>query len=168
MNRTTQAYVDRAVAILQRIPYATLATVCPDGRPWNSPVAMVYDERLCIYWFSDKESRHSHNVRANGHVCIVVYDSTWPEGTGGQGVFLQATAREVTDPAEVSKARRLKKGQSDDPSAFLGGAVRRVYKAVPQAAWINDVERDGGAFVRDYRMPLPLSAIRSRFAIVKR
>ena len=54
MKRTTD-YHQRAAEIIQSIQYATLATVTPDGLPWNSPVFALHDNEGAIYWVSDKE-----------------------------------------------------------------------------------------------------------------
>jgi len=148
-------YAMRAKAILNEIIYANVATSDKNGQPWNSPVRHVYDENLNIYWFSDKESQHSKNVRENENVFIVIYDSTVPEGEG-EGVYIQAKAHEVTDPDEITFARHIKKGQNYNRPAddFLGNAVRRVYKAVPQKVWMNDAEIEDGIFIRDYRVDI--------------
>lgn len=61
---------NRAIEILQKIRYATIATANKDGKPWNSPVAHEYDGQLNIYWFSDKQNQHSQNVRENEDVFI--------------------------------------------------------------------------------------------------
>lgn len=61
-------YSKRVKKILQTIKYATIATASKNGKPWNSPVAHIYDDQLNIYWFSDKESQHSQNVRKNENV----------------------------------------------------------------------------------------------------
>lgn len=95
----------RAAEIIKQIQYTTLATVTPEGLPWNSPVARVYDKDLNFYWFSDKEGQHSKNVRHNGQVFIVVYDSTVPWGEG-EGVYFQADVVELSDPEEIRAARR--------------------------------------------------------------
>lgn len=155
-------YINHAKTILENIIYATVATSTKDGQPWNSPVRCVYDKDLNIYWFSDKEGQHSKNVRENEDVFIVLYDSTIPEGDG-EGVYIQAKAYEVTDPDEVTHARRIKKGAdySRSPDDFLGDAVRRVYKAVPQKVWMNDAEIKDGVFIRDFRVEIPLDELRS-------
>jgi len=154
-------YTMRAKTILERIIYATIATSNADGKPWNSPVRHVYDDDLNIYWFSDKQGQHSQNVRSNEDVFIVIYDSTVPEGDG-EGVYIKAKAYEVTDPDEITHARRIKKGAdfSGDPDDFLGDAVRRVYRAVPQSVWMNDAEVEDGVFIRDYRVEISLDELR--------
>lgn len=157
------ALVARAERILGTILYATVATCSKDNLPWNSPVRCVRDDNLHFYWFSDKESQHSRNVRGNSHVFLVIYDSTVPEGQGA-GVYVQAKAYEVSDPEEITLARRIKKGASVDRPAddFLGTAVRRVYKAVPERIWTNAAEIKDGVFVRDYRIEVPLDLLKSR------
>lgn len=156
-NELGNDHTKRAIDILNKIRYATVATVCKDGKPWNSPVAYVHDSQLNIYWFSDKENQHSKNAREHGDVFIVIYDSTAPEGSGA-GVYVEAKAVELTSPSEILFARRLRKGvdYQGSPGEFLGSATRRVYKAVPQRIWTNDTEVKDGVFLRDYRVELPI------------
>ena len=90
----------RANEILGEISYATVATASTDGKPWNSPVRHFCDSDLNIYWFSDKLNQHSRNIRENPDVFIVIYDSTVPEGAG-EGVYIEAQARELNDPEEI-------------------------------------------------------------------
>lgn len=159
MKRTTDDYCSRAAAIMEQTKYATVATVTPAGNPWNSPVYAQHDANACIYWISDKEGQHSRNIEANEQVFIVIYDSTVPEGKG-EGVYLQATAYALEDPEEISAIRALKKGPAADPTPFMGNGVRRVYKAVPQAVWMNEAQIENGTFVRDYRVQVPLIELR--------
>lgn len=162
MQRTTN-YESIAVSILNRIRYATVATVSMKGLPWNSPVSFVYDEDLRLYWFSDRASQHSRNIRHTGVVFIVIYDSTLPEGSGAKGLYMYAKATEVEDPSLVRHARYLKDGEPrpDDMRAFLGAdSIRRVYQATPMQLWMNDVERTkDGVFIRDYRIELSVARI---------
>ncbi|MEO5691386.1 MAG: pyridoxamine 5'-phosphate oxidase family protein [Candidatus Saccharimonadales bacterium] len=152
----------RAVEILRKIRYATIATANKDGKPWNSPVAHEYDNQLNVYWFSDKKNQHSQNVRVNEDVFIVIYDSTVPE-SDGEGVYIEAKAVELTDPEEILSVRKIKKGEDYEgkPNDFLGDAIRRVYKAVPQRIWMNDAEVTDGVFIRDYRVDISLETIRT-------
>lgn len=149
-------YGTKAQDILNRIQYATVATITPDGKPWNSPVAHEIDDKRNIYWFSDKENQHSKNIRANPYAFIVIYDSTAPEGTG-EGVYIEADVEELSDPEEINKIRNAKKGIIvNDASEFLGDAVRRCYKATPKRMWMNDSEEKDGKFIRDYRVEIIL------------
>lgn len=147
---------EKAKKILEDISYATVATVRPDGKAWNSPVAHEIDADYNIYWFSDKENEHSKNIRNNKSVFIVIYDSTAPEGEG-EGVYIEAYAEELNDAEEINKIRNTKKKKVvNDASNFLDNAVRRCYKAVPQRVWINDAEEINGVFIRDYRIEVNL------------
>ena len=156
----------RAAEILKQIQYATLATVTPEGLPWNSPVAHTLGEDLNIYWFSDKEGQHSKNVRANGEVFIVIYDSTVPEGDG-EGVYIQAKAFELDDPTEILRVRKLKKGEDyvGKPNDFTGDAIRRVYKAVPQRVWMNDDVTEDKVFIKDIRVEVDLKRLKNEQGI---
>ncbi len=53
----------RAAEIIKDIKYITIASVSDDGQPWNTPVYSAFDKDLNFYWFSDKNSQHSQNVR---------------------------------------------------------------------------------------------------------
>ena len=57
----------------------------------------------------------------------------------------------------------MKKGRAnDDPAPFVGDGIRRVYKAVPKKAWINDAQIEDGIFIRDYRIALSLDELKGR------
>lgn len=156
---TDSHHTQRAASIIKTIRYATVATVNKSNEPWNSPVCHVYDDELNIYWFSDKQGQHSQNVNQNPNVFIAIYDSTVPEGQG-EGVYIQAQAIELNDPAGISVARRIKKGADDDsPDDFMGTAVRRVYKAVPKCIWVNDAQIKNGKFIRDFRVEINKSEL---------
>ena len=88
-----------------------------------------------------------------------------PEGEG-EGVYIRATAHELTDKDEIRLIRRMKKGHGhDDPTPFIdGGGVRVSYKAVPGKIWMNDAEITNDVFIRDYRVELSLNAVRRRLA----
>ena len=159
----------RAVKIINKIIYITIASVSNDGQPWNSPVYSGFDEELNFYWSSDKDGQHSKNIRENGKAFLVIYDSTAPESTG-EGVYIQAEAHELGKNDEIQVARRAtqtRKGQLDELSEkeyekFSGSAVRRVYKAIPNKAWMNDVELDkNGKYVRDIRVVVPLDLLKN-------
>ena len=167
MKRTHDIYTRRAAQILRRIQYATLATVCADGTPWNSPVYAIKDDELQLYWISDKQGQHSQNVRHNGQVFMVFYDSTVPEGEG-EGVYIKASVRELESEDEIRRVRAIKKGVPDDPAQFLGDGVRRVYEALPEAVWMNDAEiTDDGVFIRDYRVGLDLADLKRAFKLAE-
>jgi hypothetical protein len=157
------AYFERrARETFASIRYATIATSDNQGDPWNSAVHSVHDEEANIYWVSDKRSQHSRNVRDNPNVFILFYDSTVIPGKG-EGLYLKARAFELSDIDSIMEARQIL-GEADDTSSepFAGDSILRLYKAVPTDAWVNTAEIRDGVFIRDYRVEIPLAALRAR------
>lgn len=137
----------KAQSILDRINYVTLATVSNDGQPWNSPVYCAYDQDYNVYWGSHVDSQHSQNIRANGKAFIVVYDSTVAPGHG-EGVYMQVSCTEITDPDEIATAHKLIQDRRPSPYWKLeevqGDRPVHLFKAVPQKIWMNgDSQKDG-------------------------
>lgn len=142
MNKTKET--------IEKILYVTIATVDEDGQPWNTPVYSAFDTDYNFYWASWEGSQHSMNIENNPKVFLVIYDSTVPEGTGF-GVYIQAKAEKLLEEAEIKKALshlyKRKNKTPRKPEEFLGEYPRRVYKAVPQRAWINDDTTVNGNFI---------------------
>ena len=150
--------IKKAKSIIEKIIYITIATVSKEGKPWNTPVYSAYDENFDFFWASWKENEHSKNIRNNGEVFLVIYDSTVPEGTG-EGVYVQAKAQELYDPKEVEHAMRYLYGRKNKTprkaEEFLGNFPRRVYKAVPEKFWLNTDGEVNGNYV-DKRIEVKL------------
>jgi hypothetical protein len=127
-----------AVSILKKIHYLTLATVCEDGSPWNSPVSFSYDSKLTFSWGSSAENIHSENIRRDGRAFVVIYDSMAPEGTG-EGMYMQGVAAELENENESIKK----------------------YHFVPSRIWINDEEKNAdGSYRHDVRIELDGNKLR--------
>lgn len=146
--------------ILEEVHYATIATADTEGKPWNTPVFSAYDDDFAIYWCSHPLSAHSRNIAVNPDVAIVIYNSRAAEGEG-LGVYIQATAEELSIKTQVRRALDLLGRRRGKPfkhtKKFMGSGSQRVYKATPQAFWINDAEQDeDGDFVKDYRVEVRL------------
>jgi uncharacterized protein YhbP (UPF0306 family) len=120
--------------------YITLATVSPDGLPWNTPVFAAFDEAYQFFWVSASQVRHSQNIKATHRVAIVVYDSTAPAGTG-KGVYIEAQADEVSEEQEIIHALHTleRRGWKKPLKEVMGASIHRVYKAVPEHMWISTV-----------------------------
>ncbi len=90
-----------AKAIIDANLYMVLGTADKHGRAWVSPVYYApVDDREFI-WVSRPETLHSRNLVARPEISIVIFDSSVPIGTG-QGVYMAATAQEVTGDARVA------------------------------------------------------------------
>ena len=131
-------HITSAIEILKNMKYMTIATVCEDGSPWNTPVAPNLKNDLTFTWGSNENSVHSQNVRREKRVFIVIYDSHAEEGAG-EGIYMKGIAEELNEYEEVLK----------------------MYKFTPENIWINDEENnEDGSFKRDIRIELDLSSLK--------
>lgn len=88
-------------ALIERNRYIVLATT-EDGQPWVAPVEYIVDEDLNFYFFSPSEVRHVRDIKANGRVAGVVFDTDQPEYTADvttdlNGVQMECTAVKLED-----------------------------------------------------------------------
>jgi hypothetical protein len=154
----------RAAAIVQRIEYATVATVTDTGRPWNTPLYCAFDDHGAMYWASSAKAQHSRNIERHGEAFLVFFDSTAPEGTG-EGVYIEADAQLVTFPEDVVAAIRLlcarvNRPCPEDALDFLHDDALCIYKATPTRIWMNDTVNDElGEYLFDTRVELPLETL---------
>jgi uncharacterized protein YhbP (UPF0306 family) len=81
--------------------YMVLGTADEGGHPWVSPVYYAPVDYREFLWVSRPETLHSRNLVARPQVSIVIFDSSVPIGTG-QGVYMVASAEEVTGYARVA------------------------------------------------------------------
>ncbi len=149
----------RAREIIQKIKYITIATVSPEGQPWNSPVYSAFDENYNFYFVSWKENQHSKNIFSNSEVFLVIYDSTVSEGKG-EGVYIQATAEGLNNPQDIIAAwklldERVGKVKERKPEEFMGEFPRRVFKIKSVKAWMNTDGDEQGQYV-DKRVEIQL------------
>ncbi|MDA0673997.1 MAG: pyridoxamine 5'-phosphate oxidase family protein, partial [Cyanobacteria bacterium] len=103
------AVLARAVEILTRTRYGSLATCCPGAVPWVSPVFFTYDAHWHLYWSSAIAARHSQNLYHNqGQVAIAIY-GTEADYLKGQGLYLSGTAGELPPEAVAAALASLLK-----------------------------------------------------------
>ena len=151
-------YTKDAKAVIDKIRYITLATVSEEGIPWNSPVWYKRDKDYNFYSYSPKNTQHSQNIRANGKVFIVIFDSTASSGDAF-GVYMKAKGEEISVKSEAEKIIKLiwgKEADSKDPNYFLGGGPLRFYKFTLIDVWVNDSDMKKGVY-HDYRIPIKLN-----------
>jgi general stress protein 26 len=154
-------YKDAAHTILKNNIYGTIATASEDGMPWAAPQFIAYDDDTkTIYWCAARTSQHGQNILKSGKAYVVVYDSSVGPGEGS-GVYIQADASAVTDPAETSSAMAKLIERHQGIPYFTLEAVQRpdaitvVFKATIRQAWINEGREENGQFVL-YREPVEL------------
>ncbi len=156
--------VKTAIEIIRKIEYMNIASITPEGMPWNTPVYFGYDNGFNFYWFSWKENQHSVNVRNNKNVFVTVYDSTAPASTG-VGVYLEGEAKELTNPKDIiigmTVVYKRSKHKMRAITEFLKHFPRRIYRFVPKKAWIND-ESDIGGNPIDIREELDLKQLKEQ------
>ncbi len=149
---------DKIRDILESSLYLTMSTVGNNGASWISPVYTAYDEKYNFYWTSSPLSRHSQNIIINNRISFVVFNSSQAEGTG-RGIYFEALVYEMENEDEINKALNVfygRKNKEPKPAKdFLGTSPRRFYKAVPQRAWINDIEKIDG-YIIDKRIEVNL------------
>ena len=158
-----QAIHQKAAGVIKSIKYMNIASVTPEGEPWNSPVYCAYDKQLHFFWHSWKENQHSINVAQHPRVFVTLYDSTVPEGTGF-GVYFQGTVSVVTDPAPLLHAlthmyqRTGKKALAI--KFFLHTFPRRAYQFTPTKVWVNGDGKLNTQFI-DIREELNLEKVKA-------
>ena len=135
---------DIARAILDAGIYVVLGTADADGVPWASPVWFATEDYRELYWVSYPGARHSQNIAVRPQIAMVVFDSTVPSGTG-QGVYMTATAEQLSDRAaidhgiEVFSRESVRQGNQEWGLERITGEARlRLYQASLHEYWIRD------------------------------
>jgi uncharacterized protein YhbP (UPF0306 family) len=145
-----QKVIRRARRTLRTCPIAALATVSGDGRPWNSPVFVAFDDRLTFYWTSRDDARHSRNIDGTPEVFLTVFDGAAPDDSG-RGIYIRARARMLLHEREIDAAldclAKRKREQPKSSDRFLPPHRDRVYSALPRAIWTNVVTKRNGVYV---------------------
>lgn len=146
--------IDKAKRIIKENLYFTLGTVGADNKPWVSPLFYCFDEELNFYWVSPKDSFHSKNIKENGRVSLVIFNSQAPIWTG-VGLYMTGTAEELEDKIEIEKCLNLeftRLGESvPSYDKYLGDNTYRAYRAKISNIWITaDIKNEKGETV-DHR-----------------
>jgi hypothetical protein len=101
---------------------------------------LSYDEDMMFYWQSAKTTEHAKHIAARPSVAICVFSED--DTRGDFGFYVEATAHEITDDAELKHAldvRFTQKGKPlPDAKSLTGDAPMRIYAALLKRAWVND------------------------------
>lgn len=132
-----------ARAIVESIPYVTIATAGEDGVPWASPVWFATADYREFFWVSDPSARHSRNIAVQPRLAMVIFDSHAPLGAG-QGVYISATAVELAGAdlergAQIFSRASLRQGGGQWTADELRRpAVRRLYLATASDYYLGN------------------------------
>lgn len=152
-----------AAKVIKNILYINIASITPEGKPWNTPVYYAFDKQLNFYWLSWKLNQHSINIRNNSSVFVTIYDSTVPAGTGF-GVYLEGKAIELSNPKDIflglKEVYKREKRKPRDVIQFLKKFPRRAYKFIPEKVWVNGEDAIEGNYI-DTRTELDLEKLKS-------
>ena len=97
-----------------------------------------------LYWVSHPGARHSQNIAERPEIAMVVFDSTVAPLTG-QGVYMSATAEQMTDTDAIRRGLEVFSRASGDEGAgefgldqVTGEARLRLYRATVREYSILD------------------------------
>jgi len=152
----------KARRLIEATSHLTLATADASGKPWSSPVYFAHDQTFALYWVSFRQTVHSANIRVRPQVGISILGE--PPDHEGEGVYFDAVAAELHDPADVEHAIEVRRTRPQDrkfavtsPGDVLGDAAWRIYRAVPVAVYrYHDAARIVHHQHVDVRVPVTL------------
>lgn len=151
--------VEKAKKLIEELRYLTLATTNKVMIPWSAPLFFAHDNDYNFYWRCSRKTVHSTDIEENNNVAFTIYNSTLPK-TNVYGVYVRAKAQALSDEKEVENALKLimKKEKKPLPPVeeYMPGAPKGVYKAVPIAVWINDLEGKGEDILKYLRLEIKL------------
>ncbi len=121
----------------------------------------AYDKDLNFYYISWKENQHSINLRNNPNAFVTIYDSTVNSGTGF-GIYMEGKVEEVSNPLVIGEGMlvlyKRAKLKLEDIKKFISNYPRRVYRFIPQKAWVNGDKKIEGSTI-DTREEVSLNKI---------
>lgn len=150
--------IKRAKELLNTVKFATIATVNKDGSPHNSPLLLLYNEKLTkIYWGSHPKSIHSQNILRTGQLFMVLYDSF-----NGGGLYIRSKNGHIVKGKELDEALlvhntfRKKYGKAPlELKYYTGGSEQKMWSANITNFWVNSVERGkDGHLNKDFRIEI--------------
>jgi pyridoxine/pyridoxamine 5'-phosphate oxidase len=152
---------EQAAKTLDTIHFATLATVTPEGRPWNTPVMMLHDNVPALYWYSHSASTHSQNIAASPRVFIVIFDSTVELGPKlDRAVYIEAACSRLIEHDKIKHASDLlRQSVPSSPYDPLQVSEIHAYEAIPDRNWTNTIKKDNGRFTQDTRIELEIGRL---------
>ncbi len=127
-----------ALKIIEDNFFLNIASITPEGKPWNTPVYFAFDSDFNFYWYSPKEAVHSKNILVNGSVFLTIYQAGETEG----GLYIEANARELSTQTEVERVmtvfnRKIYSLPQKSVEDFLNTSPLRFYLATPTKIYLS-------------------------------
>lgn len=153
--------------ILEENKQMVLATVTPEGEPWITPLFFSYTEYCTLYWTSAKDAKHSRNLAQNAKAAVTIHNREIHDTPNWDCVFFTGNVYEVTAqefPQALNSyynrghlALKEDKEHQLYSKDFLDGSPRRLYKFVPEHAYILNppITVDGHIFNNRVGVDLP-------------
>lgn len=94
--------------LLQYLKSQRLMTLSTCGdKPWVSTVYYAIDDNFNLYFLSEPESKHCHDIKVNNQVGCNIADSRQKVTDKKIGVQVQGTATQLTDEFLIKKALQM-------------------------------------------------------------
>lgn len=132
--------------ILEENQQMVLATITPEGEPWISPLFYSYTEHFTLFWTSAKVAKHSQNLIENAKTAVTIHNREMHGQPNWDCVFFTGNAYEVSAqefPQALNnyynRGHLALKEDKEHPvfaKDFLDGSPRRLYKFIPEHAYI--------------------------------
>lgn len=138
---------DRILSFLAVHNTLTLATE-RGGKPWANALFYASDG-FTLYFVSDPKTRHADHLKNNAHIAATIQDDQ-RDWRAIQGVQLEGTCQEITNPVESARALTVYAGKYPFITDLLrapkeiGSAMAkaRFHKITP--TWIRLVDNTRG------------------------
>jgi nitroimidazol reductase NimA-like FMN-containing flavoprotein (pyridoxamine 5'-phosphate oxidase superfamily) len=132
------AVEQKILKLLSQHRLMTVATLRADGWPHATTVAFV-NEGLTLYFLCEPQSQKALNLAADQRISLTIdHDDAKP----ASGLSMAARAQVVTDPSEISRARRLLAARSPE---YIGEVeTLLVFRVTPEFISLIDYSQGFG------------------------
>jgi uncharacterized protein YhbP (UPF0306 family) len=145
-----EPYFDGVEAVLRANPLCTLATACPDGRPYVSVAFYAWTDDLELILMSSPTSTHGTNIEHDSRVAVSICDSAQRMRDQLVGLQLTGTMSQADGLRAVRTTAQFGRRFHSELQGMRGqslGAVAnlRPYLVVPNEVKLTDHRRLGPA-----------------------
>jgi uncharacterized protein YhbP (UPF0306 family) len=107
MRPVARARIERAAfGLLDASPLCAIATVSPRTTAHVNTAYFVWNRDFEVFWLSDRDARHSRNIRGQQSTAITVFDSHQVWGRPDRGIQLFGSTRQLL-ATEIARAESV-------------------------------------------------------------